>query len=138
MVWISDMKLIEQDQIVMDQLCFMPFINPTWNIKMKCYLIPYHSDDVNNNRLEILQSLPVCTSSIMAICKIGDSRWTQILGHTKNSLVSKYHGNHQNAKEEIKAVDEMSEVIATNTLQELTQEIMLRDSSDTKKYYHHG
>ncbi len=41
----------QKNQIVLDLVCYAWFINPTQNTKMKCYLIPYYSDDVNNNHL---------------------------------------------------------------------------------------
>ncbi len=138
-VQFSEMKETEQNQIVLDWVRYARLTNPKRNTKMKCYLIPYHSDEVNNISLEPLQNSPVCTSAIMAICGIGEKRWSEIIGRSKKSSQVKPHGNNENSNAKIKAdnpviknltehfkkIEDMAEVVATRTVREITGEITL-------------
>ena len=110
-------------------------------------MIPYHANKVNNEALEPLKEA-VCTCAIMAVCGIGRERWSNIIGHSKKSATVKVHGNFnksnatincdspviRNLAEHFKKLESMAEVIATMTVREMTGEVLLRDTSDTKKY----
>ncbi len=84
----------------------------------------------------------------MAVCGIGQERWSNIIGHSKKSATVKVHGNSNNSNatinsdspvirnlaEHFEKLESMAEVIATRTVREITGEVLLRDTSDTKKY----
>ncbi len=138
-VQFSEMKETEQNQIILDWVRYSRLANPTKNKKMKTFLIPYHADEVNNEALEPLQHA-ICTSAIMAICGIGDGRWSAIIGQSMKSATTKPHGNasNNNAKiphdnpvvrnltDHFAKVETMAEVIATRFVRELSGEVTLR------------
>ena len=91
-VQFSEMKETEQNQILLDWVWYLRLANPTKSKKIKTFLILYHADKVNNEALQPLQNA-VCTSAIMAICGIGDGRWSAIIGQSTKSATTKPHGN---------------------------------------------
>ncbi len=121
------------------------------NKKLKTFFIPYHAAEVNNEALQPRQKA-VCTSAIMAISGVGDGRWSSILGQAINSATAKQHGSKKNNNtkisqdnpvirnltEHFKKVENMAEVTATRVMREMSGEVTLRDSSDTKSTFHHG
>ncbi len=141
------MKETEQNQIHLDLVWYSRLAYPTKNKKMKTFLMPYHADKVNNKALQPLQNA-VCTSAIMAICGIGDGRWSAIIGQSRTSATTKPPGNTSNNNAKIlhnnpvfwnltdyfAKIETMAEVITTRDVQEMSGEVTLRDLSETKKY----
>ena len=146
-MFFAELKETEQNQIVLDWVRYARLSNATNNTRIKCYLIPYHANEVNNEALEPLKEA-VCTCAIMAVCGIGQERCSNIIGHSKKSATVKVHGNSNNSNatinsdspvirnlaEHFEKLESMAEVIATRTVREMTGEVLLRDTSDTKKY----
>ncbi len=142
----SELKEPEQNQILLDWVHYSRLVNPMKNKKLKTFLISYHAAKVNNEALQPLQKA-VCTSTIMAICGVGDETWSSIIDQATNSATAKQHGskNNNNAKipednpvirnltEHFKKVKSMAEVTATRVVREMSGEVTLRDLSDTKK-----
>ncbi len=78
----------------------------------------------------------------------GRERWSNIIGHSMKSTNVKLHSSANNSNATInsddpvvtnlakhfKKLENTAEVITTRTVSEMTEEALLQDTSDTKKY----
>ncbi len=96
-------KKTEQNQIDLDRVRYPKLMNSKRITKIKRYLIPYHSEEVENESLEPQENSPVCTSAIMAICGLGKMKWSEVISQSKKLAQANLHGNNGNSNAKIKA-----------------------------------